>query len=40
MGFRGCPHEGDWGVIPNLNERDYDDSKTVDYVINELNKKT
>ena len=34
----GVPHEGDWGVIPGLKESDYDDYKTVDYVVSKLNK--
>ena len=37
-GLPGIPHEGDWGVIPDLEENAYDDSKTVDYVINALRK--
>ena len=38
-GLEGVPHEGDWGVIPGLKESDYDDFKTVDYVVSKLNKK-
>ena len=38
-GLVGVPHEGDWGVIPGLKESDYDDFKTVDYVVSKLNKK-
>ena len=38
-GLTGVPHEGDWGVIPDLKEANYDDSKTVDYVVSELEKK-
>ena len=38
-GLAGVPHEGDWGVIPGLKESDYDDFKTVDYVVSKLNKK-
>ena len=35
-GLPGTPHEGDWGIIPGLNEDEYDDSRTVDYVVNSL----
>ena len=37
-GLSGTPHEGDWGVIPSLDEDEYDDAKTVDCIINELEK--
>ena len=37
-GLPGVPHEGDWGTIPELDENEYDDAKTVDYVVSELNK--
>lgn len=35
-GLQGTPHEGDWGVIPGLYEENYDDARTVDYVVGEL----
>ncbi len=35
----GTPHEGDWGVIPGKEEKDYDDSKTADYAVRFLGKK-
>ena len=38
-GILGTPHEGDWGVIPSLGEKDYDDAKSVNYAINLLAKK-
>ena len=38
-GLRGTPHEGDWGVIPDLAEANFDDAKSVDYAINVLAKK-
>ncbi|MFP6874498.1 MAG: sulfatase [Verrucomicrobiales bacterium] len=38
-GLPGTPHEGDWGIIPGLDEDEYDDSRTVDYVVNSLRAK-
>jgi arylsulfatase A-like enzyme len=35
-GLKGTPHEGDWGIIPDLDEASYDDARTVDYVVGEL----
>ncbi len=30
------PHENDWGAIPAKPETDYDDSRSVDFIINQL----
>ena len=38
-GLPDTPHEGDWGVIPGLDEKDYDDSSTVDYAVRALGRR-
>ena len=38
-GLSGTAHEGDWGVIPDLEESECDDSRTVDYVVRTLDQK-
>ncbi len=30
------PHENDWGALPNRDESDYDDARTVDFAIRQL----
>jgi arylsulfatase A-like enzyme len=37
-GLPGSPHEGDWGVVPGLEEAACDDARTVDYVVQALGK--
>jgi len=38
-GFTGLPHENDWGPLPNKDEADYDDAKTVDFAVRYLKRK-
>lgn len=38
-GFKGLPHENDWGALPGKDEAHYDDAGTVDFAVEYLRRK-